>query len=205
MYDTNLTSVGASFQPGQGQTGPNSGNGHPGGGGVQEAIKILSLRLPRVLGAQASVAAPLLTSPGSGGDRRVDDVISRAMRKVMGTGGPNFQQPTAPVMATGTSSGPNFSGVNTPYRTPRQSAPWQPPANFTPRVIIGGPLAPRYPGQQSGTDADLSPGGFQPPGMFEELPEFRLPTPPQNPGRQVPLDPAPVSDDPFYGYPNREI
>ena len=55
---------GADAQNGQGRTG--SGPGAP-RNPVQEAIQVLSLRMPKVFGARAIAPAPLLTSPGGMG------------------------------------------------------------------------------------------------------------------------------------------
>src|SRR3990167_1200363 len=78
---------GVSFQPGQSgsrgtQSRPSSANT-----GIQEAIKLLSLRLPRVVGARAMAPQALLESAGSGGNPRVDSVVSQVMRRMFPTGG----------------------------------------------------------------------------------------------------------------------
>lgn len=61
---------GLSFVPtDQGTQQPGRPGGLPGGGvpPIQQAIQMLSLRLPHVLGAQAVAPGPLLTSAGGGG------------------------------------------------------------------------------------------------------------------------------------------
>jgi hypothetical protein len=146
--------IGVNFQPGS-QEG--SGNAKPSSGsGVQEAIKVLSLRLPRVLGAQAAVPAPLLTSQGSGGNPRVDSIVNQIMARLP------QQNMTAPMMAGDPQSdGPSFSGSAQPNYQP-QPQPWTPPANFDPRVIIGGPLQPRWPGQSQDDNGGPMPGAVLP-------------------------------------------
>ena len=167
--------IGVNFQPGaNGENGEN-GNGRPSSGsGVQEAIRILSLRLPRVMGAQGVAPMPLLTSQGSGGNPRVDSIVNQVLSRVMpGQQPPMLSQPTSSAMG----GGPSFSGTPQQHY-PQTQAPWSPPPGFTPRVVVDSPRGqpPRWPGQ-SGTDADLG-GGGQPPGMFEPLPNVPLPTPP---------------------------
>lgn len=150
---------GVNFQPGGGD--PNQQQRSP-GAGVQEAIKVLSLRLPKVVGAQAAVPMPLLTSQGSGGNR-VDSVVNQILARIMPTGQPQSQPMAtmAPQQPQAPQGAPSFSGSATPQYTPPQR-PAGPPAlpawpwgGQMPRVIIGGPPT-------TGTDAQLS-GGFGPP------------------------------------------
>lgn len=131
---------GVSFQPGgEQQQQQQNGNGRTsGGGGVQEAIKILSLRLPKVLGAQAAVPMPLLTSQGSGGTR-VDAIVNQIMSRIGRPQGPPSMDapPTAPMPAQPMPSGPHHPfgelgtlGGQEPRRTqgpfPAQQAPAPP-------------------------------------------------------------------------------
>lgn len=61
-----MNQIGVTFMPSQEQAafGPRQGAAE---GDLQQAWKILSLRLPRVLGARAPAPSSLLTSPGSAG------------------------------------------------------------------------------------------------------------------------------------------
>lgn len=181
--------IGVSFQPGADQFGqsPNGGIRPSSGSGVQEAIKILSLRLPRVLGAQPAVNAPLMNAqPNS----RVDSVVNQVMAKFGGTPPMAFGGPTLAPQA----GGPSFTGAASPYQAPQQ--PWTPFGGMTPRVIIGGggsvpgpgglPVHPKTGQGLSGNDDQLSGGGM-PPGMFEPLPS------------NAPLPPLPNFDQPIFG------
>lgn len=172
--------IGVNFQPGaqdygNGQT--SRGPSRPSSGsGVQEAIKILSLRLPKVVGAQAAVPMPLLTSQGSGGNSRVDSIVQQVMSRLPG-GPPQSPQPQH--------AGPSFGEIAGPlYQTP----PWQPPAGGgifpMPNVVIG-------PGPgQTGTDADLSGGGPPPMGGGNGTPPGSIaPAPPMAP--PSPTGPSP--------------
>lgn len=163
---------GVSFQPGA-QGFNQNGNGQPSqspSGAVQEAIKILSLRLPKVVGAQASVPMPLLTSQGSGGNPRVNSVVNQIMARFGGQGAPSM-----PAMPSGQPSGPNFAGASAPYQQAPQMPSWLPPSWTPPRVVVDTP--------RTGTDADLSQGGGQPPNMIGDLPPGLFQPPPApNPG-----------------------
>lgn len=82
--------IGVSFQPGmdgygQGGTTPQAGAGkrNP----VQEAIKVLSLRLPKVVGARAISPQGLLESSGSDGSR-VDSVVNQVLSRMFPTAAP---------------------------------------------------------------------------------------------------------------------
>lgn len=97
---------GVNFQPGQQSYGQQNGQRGPsrlsGGSpqGVQEAIKVLSLRLPKVVGARAVSPAPLLTSQGSGGNPNVDSIVESVLSRMFPgqqTGGPAPSAPTAPM------------------------------------------------------------------------------------------------------------
>lgn len=154
--------IGVSFQPGQnGQQNGQAGS-QPTGGGVQEAIKVLSLRLPKVLGAQAAVPMPLLTSQGSGGNPRVDSIVQQILARIM---------PQGPAMPMQPAGMPSFG--NKPQQQAPLPSPWS-----TPNIVIGNP--PTY-----GTDANL--GGNTPPGMIAgpppQMPNFNQPTPPPNWGQ----------------------
>ena len=168
--------IGVSFQPGSQDLSNGNGARPSQGSGVQEAIKVLSLRLPKVLGAQASVPMPLLTSQGSGGNPRVDSIVNQVLSRVM----PQQQQPMPVLPAMSGSqpgqppSGPSFSG-SAQYQPPKPaSAPWAPPPGWTPpRVVVDAPNI-------------FGPGeptiGQPPPGFLGELPPgFEFPQTPPNP------------------------
>src|SRR5688572_7007220 len=137
---------GVNFQPGaldQDQQRRRQSGGSA--NGVQEAIKVLSLRLPKVVGAQAAVPAPLMRGGGSGGDPRIDSIVQSVLSKMFpGQGGP---APTAPMLPSG-------GQQESPQSMPKQQegAPnfWQqqqkpqPPGNFwggftPPNIVIGNP------------------------------------------------------------------
>jgi len=170
--------------------------------GVQEAIKVLSLRLPKVVGAQSIAPSALLNSQGGGGSPHVDSIVESVMAKMFpGAAGGNVQapmeQPQAPSMAP--ESSPQFSGQVRQGSEVRQD---QPPQSFqfpqAPRVImdrpseylggvgsvgdftIGGPQSPNT-------------GGSQPPAMIGQMPDIDLRKyldwVPQGPGRDYSNDP----------------
>lgn len=196
MFDTGLPGV--SFQPGQGGTAQQNGNGNGApnaGNSVQEAIKILSLRLPKVVGAQGVAPQRLLESMGSGGNPQIDSVLTRVWQKIF----PNAV-PTSPIDFSymggsdpGASSTPSYSQPQ--YQT-EQRTPWRPPQGFDPRVIVGGPLAPRWP-NQAGVDGG---GGFPPASIIEPAPrldtsQFETPSPQPQPPQRSSAPSAPPPGD----------
>lgn len=109
---------GVNFQPG---SQDNTAQVRPKqGGSVQEAIKILSLRLPKQVGANALAPAALLNAQGSNGNSRIDSVVNTVMGRMFPQGQP-ASQPTATVPAAG-SSAPQFGGdTRPPGNTPLSS------------------------------------------------------------------------------------
>lgn len=147
---------GVSFQPGADYGQRPNGEGRPSGGsGVQEAIRILSLRLPRVVGAQSVAPMPLLTSMGSGGDPRIDRLIDQVMSRMLPpqSGSPAPVMPGASGMPgmSGFSgpTGPTFSGPSAPpYQRPAPPEPVGRPRR-APHVSLGtGPGSPPEPVQE---------------------------------------------------------
>ena len=162
---------GVTFQPGsqddyQKRINPNAPSGTQ--EGVQEAIKVLSLRLPKVVGANAPVPTPLLTAEGAQGNRRVDSIVAQVMQKYFPTDTP--EQPMAP-------------GAPSPMpqmqQAPRTQQPEKPPAspwNDIPRIIVGNPPeAPMTGGPPHPGAPTWDGGGGMPGGMIGELPPGGLP------------------------------
>ena len=145
------------------------------GSGVQEAIKVLSLRMPKVVGAQA--ASPLLGGTGAQGSR-IDSVVNQVLARMFPTGAPQGQTPIvganqgapsqdAPAM-------PSWPWMPQQQQQPQQQKPWQPPAGFNPRVSVDNPMG----GGDFTLGADGRPTGGQPPAMIGELPQnFQAPQP----------------------------
>jgi hypothetical protein len=59
--------IGQSFAPLAGGSKPKQPGGGGANSGAQQAIKVLNLRIPRVVGQGAPAPQPLLMSPGAGG------------------------------------------------------------------------------------------------------------------------------------------
>jgi hypothetical protein len=172
---------GVAFQPGQDdpqkrlQNGESRTNGSP--EGVQEAIKVLSLRLPKVVGAQASVPTPLLKSDGAAGNSRVDSIVAQVMQKYFPTDSPQSGQ--VPTM--------------TADATPQEAASYKPPAqaqnpwSSLPRIIvdlprpgtlpelpgIGGPSRPGAPTWDGGSNGPGPGSGMNPGVGGQPLPDLR--------------------------------
>jgi hypothetical protein len=149
--------IGLSFMPGGGGgTDPNAQKPTP----VQQAIQLLSLRIPRTVGAASGAPQSLLDSPGGsmlGGNPNSAAILEEIRRRLFGGGG-------APP------SGPFQPSV------PRMPLPGAPPADEggapfgTPRVGFPGPG-----GREAGPT-----GPSTPPPMAPE--PFPKPEPPMRPG-----------------------
>ena len=159
---------GVNFQPG-GMPGGDPAQPKPGqGSGVQEAIKVLSLRLPKVVGAQSAAPQALLQGSGAQGNR-VDSVVQQVLARMMPTG----QPPPSPPQMGGPSGqpGPMPSWPWTGGQ-PQQNQPWSPPPGFNPRIVVN----PSMPSGDFTQGPDGRPTGGQPPAMIGELPpNFRPP------------------------------
>ena len=105
---------------------------------VQDAVRVLSLRLPTVVGAQGIAPGPLLNSPGLAGLMTGDMTPEAFLRRLFGMSSAGPQGPVAPTVPSG--SGPS--------RTTAGSVP-------LPRVV---PIAP--PGLPPGSGVG-GPGGVQ--------------------------------------------
>jgi len=120
---------GSTFQPGSqsggGQQPWMRAGGSPGasGGGfspVQQAVKILSLRLPQVFGQQAPVASQLMSST-HGGLTQPSAVARSVIANVTGGGQQPPIAPPAPITAPGALPSPTA-----PMAPPRQQQPAPP-------------------------------------------------------------------------------
>lgn len=158
---------GVNFQPGSGFGGQTRKADSRAPEGVQEAIKVLSLRLPKVVGAQAVSPQALLTSQGSGGNPNVDSLVEKVLQRVFPSQTGGSPAPAAPMIPTAEpppmqQEGPQFSGGYAPPPAPipgTQPTPQAQPLvtkepNFwelfptitTPRVVADPNPVPR-PGQ----------------------------------------------------------
>lgn len=107
--------------------------------GVPQAIQVLSMALPRILGARPVVPSALATAPGSQGDPAASSALMQTLLKVLGlpggfhggTAGPN--QLPVPV--------PNESGPELPYTPPTDPglSGLSPTIDTKPHVIFQGP------------------------------------------------------------------
>jgi hypothetical protein len=96
--------------------------------GLPAAIQMLSLRLPRILGARAPVASALAHAPGFGGMGSADQQIFQVLQRLLGGGGDQFGADT---MAPG---GWRGSGPGIPNPAPHSGpvGPHQPPETQPP-------------------------------------------------------------------------
>ena len=113
--------------------------------GVQEAIRVLSLRLPRVVGANAVAPSALIGSPGGSG--RVDSIVQQVLSRYFPTGagaapaGPGGPPP-APVLSAPRPTMPSPGGPRVPQKLPSMPTLDRPADrgyNNVPRVIVEKP------------------------------------------------------------------
>jgi hypothetical protein len=164
---------GVSFQPGsfdQEQQRRQQARGSA--QGVQEAIKVLSLRLPKVVGAQAVSPQALLSSPGGGGNPRVDSIVEAVLSKMFPTqGGPAPGAPTIPTLSPGESN-----------TMPTDMAPVRFTGSAGPLQGEFGPQFPKVPKQP-----EINPNPNPP-----RVPSIRVDEPTPAPGGVFPPPPPPI-------------
>ena len=116
--------IGISFLPSADQAvqGPRQGNLE---GDLGAALKILSLRLPRVLGARAISSPELLQSPGGGGAPGFNPMAA-VIQALLAAGGAGAGG------GWGSGQGPGIGGALTPRIIPHQPG-------------VGGPVTPNVP------------------------------------------------------------
>lgn len=187
--------TGVSFQPGaDDRENQQNGNGsqRPSGGGVQEAIRILSLRLPRVLGAQAASSLPLLTSQGSGGNPRVDAIVNQVMSRM----------PPAQAQAGGPPAMPTFGGQPVPDYAPIMAS-----LHRAPRFEFGNQGQPPPPPSGGRWPDGRSPaeqaGGRREAPSIDRVPQPPMPPPPMPPEQDamMPAFKPKRTDPPVYSDP----
>ena len=163
--------TGVSFRPGdpqQQQYGQSNGqSSNP----VQEAIKVLSLRLPKVVGARATAPTPLLTSQGSAGNR-VDSVVNQVLARIFGQGAAPVAAPMIPT---------KMPGERAPSDEPVSGTmPIEAPPAKSPLVDFQRPTPPLGPGVR----ADKTPSFVFKDDRWPDLGEIGALTPPVTPEPQ---------------------
>lgn len=183
---------GVNFQPG----GTSQATTKPKPDSTQEAIKILSLRLPKVVGAKALAPAALLNAQGSGGNPRVDSVVNQVMSRYLPGGeGAGMTPPAAPMVPNAAPEGSPFAGHYPPTMPlsnlmPSQASPGATTPRITPgddrdRPSVSLPRPPVPDGEQQGK-TEITPESVAPPAPTQDpwadLAEYlrrREPAPPQ--------------------------
>ena len=184
-----MMAVGLTFQPGvsSNEATPFPKKAQP-GSGVQEAIKVLSLRLPKVVGAQGIAPQALLQSPGSA-NSRVDAVVNRVLGRILpgaGAGGPGSETGASGApMVQMPPGAPSFGGTPIPPTTPLSS--WMPPSAI-PRIIPGDA------NDRPVTVTPTEPTPTGPPGGRTDLGPSPAPSPAP--------EPTPSSPDPSFSPPD---
>ena len=143
--------IGITFMPSADNAalGPEQGGLNGPGQDLSQAFKILSLRLPRVLGAGAISAPRLLNSPGAAGVSGLNPhaaVFEALLRALVGGGAPSgFGGPDAPFAA----SPPGYPPGPGPSAPPLARPPGEPPTRI-PTSSGGDPSRDRYQPPPSG-------------------------------------------------------
>lgn len=158
---------GVSFVPGQNGEG---GEAPQGTQPLQSAVRLLSLRLPRITGAQGLAPGQLLNAPGGmgmGGGNAMANPLFQALLRLAGIA-PGGDGPAGPAGPGGGGGGFGFGGGGSPTRViPGEEARQPGPGLPTPFQPGGGPFIDRSsPGMGNrGTDQPLvqpGPVGRQP-------------------------------------------
>ena len=195
------TQYGVSFQPGGEESGP---NGQRRSAPVQEAVRMLSLRLPTVTGARGISPQALLQSPGGAGANTGGFSLEAALellRKLRGANQPpQLQMPSAGIGMPPTAPGgaPVSTALPQPGRDlrspsgpPRVIPGQQAPADMTkvwektPPPTGGGaapPVAPDYADWLRDQHPAPTGGGDFPP--LAPRPERPIPEPPRTEAQQ---------------------
>ena len=199
---------GISFVPG---AQPDNQNGLAGGRGgasrnpMQEAVKILSLRLPKFYGSGSIAPAPLLQAPGGMGQPGArGNVTAQALAQMAGLP-PSMVMPpqAAPQIPEGVESGgtdtykgwlDHEKGLGQPSGVPEPS--FAPPSpHITPGVLK--PIGPTPPGPPVPGEWTSGP----PPGFPPMFPEPEPEPPPMSwPAPDQPLDLSNPSPTPTSGF-----
>lgn len=148
---------GVNYQPGLAATQTGAGGQAKPRSSLQEAIKVLSLRMPKVVGPHAVAPAPLLTSAGSGGNPLVDSVVNTVLSRAFPQG--QAPQGQAPVVGQ---PGPGESGTMPPSPPVRYDAPIPPmgPSAYEP---LPGYQPPSFSGDVPRTGGGGGGGRVEPP------------------------------------------
>lgn len=112
---------------------------------LADVIRILSMRLPRVLGARPIAPDALLTSPGSRGNPLVDSIVGHVLRNVpsaapLPSGGDNTATPFARLLQASIPGGGAETTV--PAIPPPRVIPIAPPTSPETPIATGAAPAP---------------------------------------------------------------
>lgn len=176
-----MAGFGVSFVPGGGSADPQQAQpGGPAAGAppVQRAVQMLSLRLPRVVGANGMAPGPLLNAPGAMGqpgaglNGAANNPLLMALLQLAGMGGNGMGGNGQPGMGGMPSAGPSFGSGGSPTRiTPGGGPPAPQPGLGVPTFPGAGDWSGGPPDRQPavdrtnpglgnrGTDAPLLSGG----------------------------------------------
>jgi hypothetical protein len=152
-----MDNLGVSFAP----TTDNAAMGPKNGSlaGVPQAIQVISMQLPRLLGARPVAPGSLLGSQGGGGNPVVQSALLQTILKSLGL--PGGTAGPGPVQPTPNERGPElpspFTPMSDPAFTPPSAGSSQP---AIPNIVFG----PTVSGANPGGPVDRRPPPFTSPG-----------------------------------------
>lgn len=195
-------SYGVSFLPGSQDDGKNMRGERTGvnQSPVQEAVKILSLRLPKFYGSQGLAPSLLLNSPGGMGQPGAKGGSATAQALAQMAGLPpsmGLPQSLVPTLGSGGGGTDTYNGWAQHEKEMNQPVP-APGAPLPPRIIPGDVERPSGPPAQDFTTAPAPTGGGLAPPLSPEYQAYTLANP-ESPNAwapesyQSPLAPPPAS------------
>jgi len=161
---------------------------------VQSAIKFLSLRLPKVVGASAPVSQPLLTAPGG---RNVAAVTESVLRNVLGP-----QASAVPAAAPPGAARTEARGVSGAVQSLAQAFGKVAPAPAAAPTPLPAPMAPAATAMPIpvGTPPPPVPAMTPPPSVVSQTP-MAFPAPAQAPAPE----PSSATDVPWTPHTQAEL
>ena len=139
-----MADFGISFFPSENRLSPGGGQGAtPPVNPLQEAIRVLSLHLPRMTGPPGLAPQSLLSGPGGQGSNLLA-ILQRLLGGGMGLPQGGVASPAGVMGGPSMGQAPLPMPHVTPGGTPSPEGPWSPVVPAPPAPYFGGASPPRY-------------------------------------------------------------